>query len=91
MVLKNPDRRKFPVINAISSVAFIMALVGLTFWVSTLSSRLNTVVVMQTNVLKSNVEFGQQCEGIKNELSRINKHLNRISLMPIAPTTLLIE
>ena len=70
------DRRKFPVVAAVMNVAFIMAIAGLTFWVSIIDARLRTVTSLQTSVLESNIKFGEQCKGIKLELNRINKQLN---------------
>lgn len=78
MTLKSYDRRKFPVINAVLSVAFVSALAGLTFWISSIDSRLRTVTTLQTSVLASNIKFGEQCKGIKIELGRINDQLDRV-------------
>lgn len=85
MTLEPHDRRKFPVISTILSICFVISLASLTFWVSVLDARLRTVTTLQASVLASNVQFGEQCKGIKLELSRINDQLNTILPRLLSP------
>lgn len=81
------DRRQVSALSITLNALFAVILVGLVFWVSCLGTRIHTVHTLQESVLASNIKSNKQCNGIKEDLQRIEKQVGQICkiLMSVGP------
>lgn len=72
------NRRKFPIVNMVLSITFTGAIIGITFWTSSIEARVQSNTTLQKSVLESNLKFSRECKNIKGDMVFIREQLSAI-------------
>ena len=75
---KEPERRRFSLINTTLTITFTISLIGMVFWVSSLDARVATIQTLQELLLEANAKQDKCYTNLTKEMQDVKKHLGVI-------------